>query len=308
MPGQRRTTPLQSGPDATGEALSWTSLTEIADQVGAALRQAEEDLVLEQAVHGLDTLAELALHTLLDERLGRHFTVTREVHYPSSSGSKRSHRQRCDLVLSPKGLPLLPQSDLPPQLQLFAADPAPEQACPLAEAFWLEVKVAYQFRPGGLRHRGYGAQFRQAVVADLRKMAAEPLIHHAGLLLIVFNENAAVASKDLALFESLLIQALAGFRHERSFRIQDRIGHHLCTVALWPILYSGAPLAAPAPRSPARTAAQGRRGQKRKQGPASPEQSADDTWEGSANDDHLQRDYSEQDDHTNAETVGLRGQ
>lgn len=168
--------------------------------------------------------------------------------------------------------------------------------------------MAYQFRPGGLRHRGYGPQFRQAVVADLRKMAAEPLIHHGGLLLIVFNENAAVASKDLARFESLLIQALAGFRHERSLRIQDRIGHHLCIVALWPIIYSGAPLSVPAARPLARAAAQGRRGQKRKQGTASPEQSADDTWGGSANDDHLQRDYSEQDEHIDAETVGLRGQ
>lgn len=252
MPGQQRITPLQTDVDAAGEALGWTSLTEIADQVGAALREAEEELILEQAVHGLDTLAELALHAVLGERLGRHYAVTREVHYPSSSGSKRSHRQRCDLVLSPKGQPLVPQSDPQPQLQLFATDPAPTPACPLAKAFWLEVKVAYQFRPGGLRHRGYGAQFRQAVVADLRKMAAEPLIRHAGLLLIVFNENAAVASKDLALFESLLIhkESLAGFRHERSLRIQDRIGHHLCTVALWPIIYSGAPSAVPAARQP----------------------------------------------------------
>lgn len=236
-------------PGATAEALGWTSLTEIADQVGAALRQAEEDLVLEQAVHGLDTQAEVGLQTLLGERLGRHFEVAREVHYPSSLGSKRTHRQRCDLVLSPKGLPLIQQSDPQPQLQLFAAHPAPERACPLAAAFWLEVKVAYQFRPGGLRHRGYGTQFRQAVVADLRKMAAEPLIHHAGLLLIVFNESAAVASKDLELFESLLIhkESLAGFRHERSLRIQDRIGHHLCTVALWPIIKSCPAKAVPLP-------------------------------------------------------------
>ena len=239
MPGPQLPPSPSVLPGATAEALGWTSLTEIADQVGAALRQAEAELVEEQAVHGLDTQAEVALQTLLGERLGRHFEVAREVHYPSSHGSKRSHRQRCDLVLSPKGMPLPQQSDPRPQLQLFAAQPAPGPTCPLGEAFWLEVKVAYQFRPGGLRHRGYGTQFRQAVVADLRKMAAEPLIHHAGLLLIVFNESAAVASKDLELFESLLIhkESLAGFRHERSLRIQDRIGHHLCTVALWPIIH-----------------------------------------------------------------------
>lgn len=238
MPGPRRPASPAVLPGAPAEALGWTSLTEIADRVGAALRQAEEELVLEQAVHGLDTQPEVALQTVLGDRLGCHFEVTREVHYPSSLGSKRTHRQRCDLVLSPKGMPLLHPGDPQPQLPLFAADPAPGTTCPLGEAFWLEVKVAYQLRPGGLRHRGYGAQFRQAVVADLRKMAAEPLIHHAGLLLIVFNESASVASKDLELFESLLIhkESLAGFRHERSLRIQDRIGHSLCTAALWPII------------------------------------------------------------------------
>lgn len=222
---------------ATAPALGWTSLTELAEQVAAALQLAEQELALEQAVHGLDTRSELSLQTLLGERLGRHFDVAREVHYPSSAGAKRTHRQRCDLVLSPKGVPLAPQSGQ--QLQLALSGPGPGSGtCTLAEAFWLEVKVAYQFRPGGLHHKGYGAQFRRAVVADLRKLAAEPLIHHAALLLIVFNESAAIASKDLDLFESLLIhkEALAGFRHVRSLPIQERIGHHLCTAALWPIL------------------------------------------------------------------------
>ena len=228
-------------PGHTTEALGWTSLTELADQVGEAIAQAEAELTLEQAVHGLDTMSELALHTLLDEQLRRHFTVTREVHYPSSAGAKRSHRQRCDLVLSPKGVPLVPPPSQQLQLPMSAAELAPKM-CSLTDAFWLEVKVAYQFRPGGLHHKGYGAQFRQAVVADLRKLAAELLIHHAALLLIVFNESAAVAHKDLDLFESILLdkEALAGFRHARSVRIQDRIGHHLCTVALWPIIYTGA--------------------------------------------------------------------
>jgi len=49
--------------------------------------------------------------------------------------------------------------------------------------------VAYQFREGGARHGGYGAQWRQAVVTDLQKMEAEPLIHAAGLVLVVFNES-----------------------------------------------------------------------------------------------------------------------
>jgi hypothetical protein len=106
------------------------------------------------------------------------------------------------------------------------------------EALWLEVKVAYQFREGGVRHGGYGRQWRNAVVDDLRKMEAEQRILEAGLLLVVFNESAEVLEKDLELFENILArrEVLAGFRQVRSVEILDRIGHRLCTVALWPTI------------------------------------------------------------------------
>ncbi|MDB5302967.1 MAG: hypothetical protein JWM97_516, partial [Phycisphaerales bacterium] len=90
----------------------------------------------------------------------------------------------------------------------------------------------------GERHGGYGAQWRQAVVADLRKMEAEAPIREGGLVLIVFNENRVILDKDLELFEDVLAQkeVLAGFRQVRSVAILDRIGHHLCTAAVWPTL------------------------------------------------------------------------
>lgn len=225
-------------PYATVEPLEWTSLTAIADQVRAGLQAAEAERALEQAVHGLDTLSEIALQTLLWEHLAQHFELAREVHYPSTSGAKRSHRQRCDLVLSPKGSPLLQQNDSQLAFPLLVTSASAPKLCRPTEAFWVEVKVAYQFRAGGLLHKGYSTQFRKAVVADLRKLAAETLIHHAALLLIVFNESAEIANKDLDLFESLLSdkEALAGGREVRSVVIQDRIGHRLCTAALWPII------------------------------------------------------------------------
>ena len=104
------------------------------------------------------------------------------------------------------------------------------------EGLWLEVKVASQFREGGVRHKGYGPQWREAVVRDLKKMAAEPLIREAGLLLVVFNETRDILDKDLELFEDVLArkEVLAGFRQVRSVEITERIGHRLCTVALWP--------------------------------------------------------------------------
>ena len=201
----------------------------VTDRLHDAIASAEADLRLEQAVYGLDRMDERQIQALLAERLSTSYGVAREVHYPSSRGNKLSHRARCDLVLSPRGLPLRLDS-APPSL----FDPA--SMCEPAQALWLEVKVAYQFREGGVRHMGYGPQWRQKVVDDLRKMEAEEQIHEAGLVLVVFNESQSVLDKDLQLFEDVLVrkEVLAGFRQVRSVPITERIGHNLCTVAVWP--------------------------------------------------------------------------
>ena len=211
-------------------SLLWDFST-LADHVGQAIAQVEAELRLEQAVYGLDAKDELALHALLAERLTAHYEVAREVHYPSSWGRKLTHRQRCDLVLTPKGRPLK-LDHTPPTLF-----DAPNQAT-AADALWLEVKVACQFREGGVRNVRYGQQWRAAIIEDLRKMEADELIREAGLILIVFNESAEVLDKDLELFENVLAQkeVLAGFRHVRSVPILERMGHRLCTAAVWPTI------------------------------------------------------------------------
>lgn len=205
------------------------SFSTIADDLHAVIDRAEADLRLEQAVRGLDSMDEKQIQALLATGLAAKYQVAREVHYPSSRGNKLTHRKRCDLVLSPRGRPL----------SLDARPPGlfdPTDLCPPGEALWLEVKVAYQFREGGVRHGAYGSQWRTAVVEDLRKMEAEAAIREAGLLLVVFTESAEVLEKDLQLFEDVLVvkEVLAGFRQVRSTRILDRIGHRFATVALWP--------------------------------------------------------------------------
>lgn len=203
----------------------------LADHLARIIANAEADLRLEQAVYGLDTRDEKQIQELLAAGLREFHEVAREVHYPSSVGKKLTHRQRCDLVLSDKGRPLQLDSELP---TLFD----PPNLCPPQKALWLEVKVAYQFREGGVRHGGYGSQWRDAVVDDLRKMEADALIREAGLALVVFNESEGILAKDLELFESVLMrkEVLAGFRHVRTTLISDRIGHTVCTVALWPTI------------------------------------------------------------------------
>ncbi len=206
-------------------------LLDLADRMGNVLQSAEADLRLEQAVYGLDSKDELSLQQLLADRLQEFYEVHREVHYPSTKGAKRSHRQRCDLVLTPKGRPLKIDFSIP---TLFD----PTDLCEPSDALWLEVKIAYQYREGGTRHSGYGQQWRSAVVEDLRKMEADPLIHEAALVLVVFNESEAILEKDLDIFETVLAQkeVLAGFRHVRRIPIIERIGHRLCTLALWPTI------------------------------------------------------------------------
>ena len=208
----------------------WDLFT-LTEEVGAVLHAAEDAVRLDQAVYGLDSRDERQLQSLLADGMAAGHSVAREVHYPSTFGRKLSHRPRCDLVLTPHDRPL--RLDYAPP-SLF--DP-PNAATP-AEALWLEVKIAYQFREGGVRHGGYGAQWRQAVVADLRKMEADPLIREAALLLIVFNESPDILAADLERFESVLAEkeVLAGSRHVRSVPILDRIGHRLCTAALWPTI------------------------------------------------------------------------
>lgn len=194
------------------------------------MQRADEALRQEQAVYGVDAMKEMKLVALLSQGLTEdgYCEVAREVYYPSALAAKRPSRQRCDLVLTPPGRPLLNVETI----DLFT----PSQACPPTEALWLEVKCAWQFQEGGRAHRAYGDQWRNATVRDLQKMEAEPLIREAGLALIVFTADRDIVEKDLELFEDVLAQkeVLAGFRQVRTIDILERNGHAAATIALWP--------------------------------------------------------------------------
>ncbi|CAN5802597.1 hypothetical protein BH11PLA1_BH11PLA1_13790 [soil metagenome] len=83
----------------------------LVELAAGALRAREGELALEQAVHGLDSLSEVALHPLLAPGFaGAGFGVLRETLYPAEWRRKRGRRralpddpqrQRCDLVLTP---------------------------------------------------------------------------------------------------------------------------------------------------------------------------------------------------------------
>lgn len=202
----------------------------VADALAGVLARAEAALRVEQAVYGLDALKERELQALLAAGLpeGGFCDVAREAHYPSEVRFTRPNRKRCDLVLTPRGRPLL----VTDTVDLFT----PPDCCPATEALWLEVKCAWQFQEGGRTHGGYGDQWRNATVRDLEKMEAESLIREAGLLLIVFTADREIVQKDLEHFEDLLAlrEVLAGFRQVRTVDILERNGHRSATIALWP--------------------------------------------------------------------------
>jgi hypothetical protein len=212
----------------------------LADRIIDVFERAERLSRLEQAVYGVDSLDELPLQALVADELASHYAIAREVHYPSSVGRKRSHRARCDVVLMPHGHTLAPEAD---QADLFS----PAHPCLPEEALWMEMKVAHQYRSPGVRHGGYGGQWRGGVVEDLRKMEQDPRICHAALLLVVFCESSELLAKDLDLFENVLVQkeVLAGFRQVRQTTLWDRMGHRLAAISLWPTIQRGRPDCSP---------------------------------------------------------------
>lgn len=175
----------------------------IADALAEALGAIEGALRLEAASHGVDEWDERRLQLALGEELRRHVDVAVEVPYPSTIGRMRRHQKRCDLVVG-SGVP--------------------------EDALWLELKVAKQRDPR------YADQWRRQLIADLKKLAAEPRIRAAAIVLVVFTEDEQALARDLDGFESVMVRrgVTAGFRQVRTVAVQDRVGHRIGAIAAWP--------------------------------------------------------------------------
>jgi hypothetical protein len=239
------------------------------DAAAAAVRQREDELAAEQAVHGLDSLEEVELHPLLAAGFAAaHLGVLREQPYPhewrrklgrrgraSDDLAQRRDRLRCDLVLTPDSGQVLVD---PMKVQrtvavhrrgaegtLFEPLAAAETPAITAqarqgvgpeEAYWLEVKLVGQFAynagiPGP--NRMYASELRRSL-ADLDKLADDREVRHAGLLLVAFTIDQATARHDLTrLMHACLDRDLSigppEFRHTP---IAERIGNHACTLCL----------------------------------------------------------------------------
>jgi hypothetical protein len=207
------------------------SIPDIVDAVAAGLRHEEQRLAEEQAVYGLDALDELGLHPLLAQSLQRAgLGVYREERYPAHRRtSKAGEGERCDLVLTPARRPLTCPEEPP---TLFDDADAVE----LRDAFWMEVKLVAQFTTKG-PNRGYSSHLLAAVPQDVVKLSSEPGIVHAGLLIVLFAQDEAIAYHDLDAWQDRCLQRalpIAGGVRQ-GIRVADRLGNSVCKLAVIPV-------------------------------------------------------------------------
>ncbi len=239
-------------PDAaSGTMLSmpW-QMDAITEALASGLAAAESALVAEQAVHGLDALAEVGLHPILAHGLHEAaYAVFRETPYPGQPEilPKESQRLRCDVVLAPGGATGISDSvrrgkELRRAEGTLFAEIATEIIPPPAgvvspgDALWLEVKTIGQSTyVDGVAgpNRGYSSQFNTCL-ADIRKLASGESIEQAALVVVLFNALPEIAEHDLTAFMHKCLDRrlpVADLCTE-SIEIVDRIGNQICTVGL----------------------------------------------------------------------------
>ena len=151
--------------------------------------------------------------------------------YPTDEAGRRrrSEGKRCDLVLTaPPGK--LPLRDVRARGTLFGTGPGVD----LDQAYWLEIKTVAQFE-GGEPFARYSSELFSPVSQDVKKLWLDPVIRYAGLLLVLFTADEAVAAHDLAAWHARCLD-----RHypvappaARGFAITNRVGNGWCAAAVF---------------------------------------------------------------------------
>ena len=231
---------------------------DIADAAAGAIAREEARRTAEGSPYGVESLAEIALHPVIESALrDLGCGVLREQVYPAEWSARRSgrgrrkplpeesERQRCDFVLTPRpeqalADPLREQREANESRRRAAgtlfelvAEAAPVPAHPGLrpdEVYWLECKVVGQFEyHGGVPgpNGSYASVLVRGVGADLRKIRDDPSVARGGVLLVLFAAAESVVRADLAILlhrlmdKDLLVRspAIAGVP------VPDRIGN-----------------------------------------------------------------------------------
>jgi len=229
------------------------ALEQILDATLTSLANHADLLDIEQAVGGLDSLAELQLHQLVERGLKKSgFGVHREAFYPSDGDAytNKNHRQRCDFALTLN--PDLKLHDPVHEMQqlamaqstLFADIPQSaldlSSSSPPEDAWWIEVKSCSQhaYRDGiPSPNPSYTHELVTGLQADVCKLSADPQIWHGCVLVVVFTESEDIAKHDLNQAARVCLDQALPIRSPtigcRS--ITDRAGNGCVAVGIFPI-------------------------------------------------------------------------
>jgi len=207
------------------------SVADVADALEEGIRREETRLRIDQAVYGLDALDERHLHLIIAQGLREAgYGVHREVRYPADRRKWReSEGERCDFVITHDGRPLRESERA---RTLFDSPDCAE----LDEAFWLEVKAAWQHTIEGPNPR-YTAQMLTVARGDVGKLSKDRDILHAGLAMIAFVESEDIARHDVRVwYERYIERGLpVGYPSLRMTSILNRLGNSVCAMAICPV-------------------------------------------------------------------------
>ncbi len=221
----------RTGRSAIASGMSGWSIADIADALASSLRDEDSRLRAEQAVYGLDALDEVRLHPVIARGLREAgYGVHREIRYPADRNRLReSEGERCDFVLTQDGRDLRE----PDRKRTLFDSPS---AVDVEDAFWLEIKVAWQYVMEGPNPR-YTAQMLTVARGDVAKLSKDRSILHAGLAMIAFVENEEIAHHDLRVwYERYVSRGFpVGYPSTRLPPISNRLGNGVAAIALCPI-------------------------------------------------------------------------
>jgi hypothetical protein len=187
-----------------------------------ALASAAREFDLENATRGVDCLNEVELQQRISETLiSQNVVAMKEARYPAARIIERLNQgKRCDLLLfrDQADLELLSQID---------ADKI---------GYWLEIKRVAQFLEYGPNWH-YERTLLETLPQDVHKLANDPKIFYAGLLVILFTSNASIGNRDLQTWKCHAMSrgCPVGIPRICNFSITNRIGNEHVFVALFPV-------------------------------------------------------------------------
>ncbi len=228
-------------------------LTAFIEALRIHLESTESMLIIENTRFGLDALKETDLHPIIHQGfIDADMEVLREVCFPSTDRALpgRNARERVDLVLLPDGKKSL-YDPVDAHKELYRASgtlfepvaslPQPkEHECDPSDAFWIEIKCVPQFRYVDgvpVPNTKYAHEIVAGPCEDVVKLASDPLIRHAGVLVVVFNEFEVAGPHDIAMSVREMIDRdlPVGMPEIEQLPIQDRGGNAWCTLGLIPV-------------------------------------------------------------------------